>query len=149
MITLQRIKEVEVKDLPMHNLFALQEEIEAMNNELKSTKKILHDAFMERFSKKATANIRGEGREFGTTHLYEDNHCVTVTIPKKVEWDQEQLDSLMELISQEDRNKYFKITYDINEQKYLTHWPDNLKNIVNTARNISVGTPKFSIATKE
>ncbi|CAB4127741.1 hypothetical protein UFOVP97_17 [uncultured Caudovirales phage] len=146
-------KPEDLKDLitnsKINDLYELQEELESMKNELNTLKKVLNDAFDERFSKTASDSLDKEGKQFGTTHLYEDNYCVTVTMPKKVEWNQEELDSIMKVISEEDRRKYIKTTYDINEQKYLNHWPESLKNVVSSARNVIMGTPKYLIATKD
>jgi hypothetical protein len=131
--------------LPLKDLDMLKSEIDMIFNDAKEQKEILEEALALRFLKKTNETLMAEGKDSGTIHFEEDSYIITANLPKKVTWNQDKLAAIIPTISPDDRNKYIETTYKIHEQKYLAYGPLSLRMVLDEARELSTGKPKFTL----
>ncbi len=80
------------------------------------------------------------------------NGAVTVIadLPKKVEWDQGELNSLVAAIRAEDGDpaEYVDTLFRVPERKYAA-WPRHIRTAFERARTVKPGKPTFRLALRE
>lgn len=151
MINLNTIKHMDIKSivaLPLHELDTIRLQIEAMLEDLKSSKEILDTALEVRFSGKTSDLLAASGRDSGAVNFEEDDYLVSAQLPKKVTWNQDKLATLVSNLPIEDQTKYIETTYKINETRYLTYWPLPLRIMFDDAREVTTGKLKLTLKTK-
>lgn len=131
--------------LPIQELFFLKNQIEAQFAEIKKQKEAIEEAIELRYVRKAMDLLADKGQHTGTIHFNDDVYTISAVIPKKVNWDQEILESAMHSMSYEQRKQYIEISYKVLESKYLTHCPAIIRSLLEPAREVVVGKPKFTI----
>lgn len=79
---------------------------------------------------------RAKGSAYGTVHV----NGITVTIPKKVTWDQAKLADMYAKIKlgNENPGDYIKVSYDVSETKYNA-WPEAIRAAFDEARTVQPG----------
>ena len=86
---------------------------------------------------------RGTDR-FNLSVIADGNYDVAVTFPKKVEWDQSRLLSVLNGMSPEDAKHYASATYKVDERKFVAA-PPNVQAQLEYCRTVSVGKIKIEI----
>ena len=142
----QHMTPEQVADLPLSQIQALMSDLSDEKARIGSIDAIIHAAMEDRFGLRARAEI-----QTGTVRVDdEDGLAVKVDIPKRVEWDQKQLELVASDIRNtwgEDPEDYMRVKRDVTETAYK-NWPQALKRIVEPARTVKAGKPKFSIEQK-
>ena len=94
---------------------------------------------------KAMVDLRTKTLDSGTAHVIEDGIDVVVTIPKKVDWDQDELTKSVEAVQSwgEDPGEYVTTKLSVSETAYKA-WPNAIKKIFQPARTMAPGKPKFA-----
>ena len=92
----------EIAALPAAVLALLQEEAEEAAKAARSLADWLNGAIALRYGDRAAAARRAEGKDTGTVRFDDDEVTVIADLPKKVEWDQAELATLVAAIRAED-----------------------------------------------
>ena len=81
---LNKQKVEEISKLPVKELLLLQKQTNLTLADAKHYKAILDNALELKFFSKAKSSLLSDGRDTGTAHFIEDNHQITVDLPKRV-----------------------------------------------------------------
>lgn len=107
----------------------------------------LNTALEQRYGEQARAALLESGRDFGVTHLSDDDLRVTYELPKRVSWDQEQLTKIAErIVSAGERiQDYMDIDLSVSESRF-NNWPPALKEQFTSARTVKPGKASYRLA---
>ncbi|CAB4142877.1 hypothetical protein UFOVP452_48 [uncultured Caudovirales phage] len=123
----------DVARLPVDALFALQEEVDALNRRAKTTSEWFNAALTLRFSGPGAAARSGK---FGVSHVPDGDFVAEVYATKSVSWDQAKLGaavSALRTVWEVDPTKFVTIRYEISEASYPA-WPASLRKLFEGAR---------------
>ena len=137
----------EIAALPAEQLALLQEDAEAALKGAKTLKEWLDGAIGLRFAEQAHAVRQAAGKDTGTVRLVEDGVIVVADLPKRVEWDQSRLGTLIEHIRAEgdDPAGYVDTAFKVPERKYAA-WPSAIRAAFENARTVKTGKPGFKLS---
>lgn len=95
------------------------------------------------------AKLKAKPEPFGKVSLEEHGIEVSLTIPKKVIWDQDKLAEIYRLIKEsgDDPAEYIEVTYSVKESAYK-NLTEKRKTVIDQARTVKDGTPKIDIKQK-
>ena len=137
----------QVADLPLAQIAALRADLAELKGKVSTIDQIVTAALDDRFGQRAR-----QEQETGTVRLDdEDGLSVKVELPKRVEWDQQTLAGVARQIRDEwgdDPTDYLRVKYEVSESAYKA-WPKDLRALVEPARTVQPGKPKFTIEQKE
>lgn len=110
-------------------------------------------AYKDRHAKLQSAFERKFGRPItpGTQTVHRDaNGEVKVTVPKIVDWDQEQLNEVRAQLSEmgEDPSEYINTEYKVDENRFK-QWPLSLQKMFEAARTVRTGSAKYTFKASE
>lgn len=128
--------------LPADILMNLQREAEAHAAAGAKMLAILHGVLSRRYA-------RGINQT-GTTHIRDGDIEITVTIPKRVKYDQDALSKAVETIKGwgEDPAEYVQTEIKVSENAYKA-WPSAIRDLFEPARTVEAGKPKIELAPAE
>lgn len=141
---LDEAKSTEISQLSSEGLRSLMERLNEMAECLKKRKALLEDGLNLKFNQIAQDKLKLDGRDTGTIRFDDGAYTIVAEMPKKVVWDQEKLETIIDKIPAGERKQYVKATYAIDERKYLS-WSDDLRKFFDDARSVHLGKPKFQI----
>lgn len=129
----------QLADLTPEQLLALQQASIERTAEAAKIANILHVTLVNRF----VAGINGTG----THNLDAGTVKVTVTIPKRVKWDQEKLAVAVDEIKSwgETPGDYVDTEIKVAERKYDA-WPPSIRDVFTPARTLETGKPVIKLA---
>ena len=89
-------------------------------------------------------------KDSGTVRLDVGEVMVIADLPKRVDWDQEELATLVAAIRAEDQDpgEYVDTVYRVPERKYAA-WPRHIRTAFAPARTVKTGKPTFQLALRE
>lgn len=90
------------------------------------------------------------GHALGTKRIKADGVDVVVNLPKKVEWDQDKLASVAQVIEYQWGSRpadYMKFKRDVSEAAYA-NWPPEVRDLFEPARTVKVGSPTVKFERK-
>ena len=136
----------EIAALSGEMLALLQEEADAALRHAKAAKDQLDGALDRKYSPQATEHRRQDGKDTGTVRFDDGAVTVVADLPKKVEWDQEQLATTVERIraSGDDPSEYVDLAFKVSERKYGA-WPAHIRAAFESARTVKTGKPTFTL----
>lgn len=137
----------EIAALPAAVLALLQEEAEESVKAARDLGDWLNGAIAIRYGERAAAVRLAEGKESGTVR-FDDGDCTVVAdLPKKVDWDQTELATLVAAIRAEDGDptEYVDTAYKVPERKYAA-WPRHIRTAFERARTVKTGKPTYRLA---
>lgn len=107
---------------------------------------ILAAATNEKFGERAADERRKASKDTGTIRLKEGSFVVIADLPKKVEWDQDELKIAANALREmgEPVMDYIDTVMKVSETKF-NGWPTSLKSIFAAARTVSTGKPTYKI----
>lgn len=125
--------------LPIEVLANLQEQAEAHFAEASQMLAILHGVLVRRYANGLN--------DTGTHHRNDGGYDITITVPKRVEYEREGLDKAVETIRSWGENPadYVETKVSVPESKYKA-WPPVIRNLFEPARTVKAGKPTFKIA---
>lgn len=129
--------------LPAAVLLTLQSQANERAAEVSQLQSILHQVLFARYA-------RGMNK-LGTSHIDDGDVRVTVTLPKRVKWDQSMLRKAVDQLATEwgeDPDEYVDVSIDIAERKFDA-WPTRIKALFEGARTVETGKPKIELALRE
>lgn len=136
----------EIATLPADMLILLQEEAEEALRRAKMQKDWLDGVLDRRYATIAAELRSREGKDTGTVRFDDGGITVVADLPKKVEWDQEQLAATVERIraSGDDPTEYVDLAFKVPERKYGA-WPIHIRAAFEAARTVKTGKPTFTL----
>lgn len=138
----------EIAALPASVLALLQDEAEDSVKAARFLADWLNGAISLRYGERAAAARLAEGKDTGTVR-FDDGDCTIVAdLPKKVEWDQSKLATLVSAIRAEDGDptEYVDTVIRVPERKYAA-WPRHIRTAFERARTVKTG--KLTIRLKQ
>jgi hypothetical protein len=140
----------EIAALPAPILAVLQEEAEDAARAARHLADWLHGAIALRYGERAAAARRAEGKDTGTIRLEDGEVTVIAELPKKVDWDQGELATLVAAISAEDGDpaEYVDTIYRVPERKFGA-WPRHIRTAFERARTVKTSKPTFRLVLEE
>ena len=147
--TFQDLLQMPVGDvvaLPAEQLALLQEDIEDNLRCAKLAKDWLDGALALKYGERAAALRREAGKDTGTIRLADGDVTVIADLPKKIEWDQAQLTTLVERIRAggEDPAEYVSTELKVSERAF-TAWPESIRQNFEPARTVRTGALKVKL----
>lgn len=148
--TLQDFLQMPVGDvvaLPAEQLALLQQDIEENLRRAKLAKDWLDGALALKYGERAAALRREAGKDTGTIRLADGDVTVIADLPKKIEWDQAQLTTLVERIRAggEDPAEYVSTELKVSERAFAA-WPESIRQLFAPARTVRTGKPTFRLS---
>jgi hypothetical protein len=136
----------EVAGQPAEMLALLQEEADDNLRNAKTAKDWLDGVLDRRYATIAAELRSREGKDTGTVRFNDGGVTVVADLPKKVEWDQEQLAATVERIraSGDDPAEYVDLAFKVPERKYGA-WPGHIRTAFEAARTVKTGKPTFTL----
>jgi hypothetical protein len=140
----------EIAALPAAVLALLQDEAEEAANAARHLADWLNGAIALRYGGRAATARRAEGKDTGTVRFDDDEVAVIADMPKKVEWDQAELGTLVAAIRAEDGDpaEYVDTVFRVPERKYAA-WPRHIRTAFERARTVKSGKPTYRLALRE
>ena len=147
-----RITLTDLSGMPIATIVALSgEELAPLRLEAEDqqrTAKALCDwldgAIALKYGDRAHAARNADGKDTGTIRFADGAVTVVAELPKRVDWDQAKLASLVERIKAdgEDPTEYVDISFDVAERKYSA-WPAHIRMAFEGARTVRTGKQRF------
>ncbi|MDP2357728.1 MAG: hypothetical protein Q8M31_16915 [Beijerinckiaceae bacterium] len=141
---LPRLPAVEIAALPAGELARLQQETDSALRKAKSAIARLDEALVLKYAERAKiARLEAE-RDFGIARFRDGHFTIVADLPKRVDWDQYDLASLVERIKEggEDPRDYVDVTFKVSERKFAS-WPGHIRKAFEAARTVRPGAPCF------
>ena len=136
----------DIAQLPVELLAILQREVDERMARIKAAKARLDGALMVRYAARADEERRAAGKDTGTIRFDDGDFTVVADLPKRVDWDQDQLAAVVERIraAGDDPAQYVDIAFKVPERKYAA-WPEAPCQGFEPARTVRPGTLKVEI----
>ena len=124
--------------LPAETLMRLQAEADAHAKAAARITSALHSVLAARYATGLNAT--------GTHHREDGGVAVTVTVPKKVKWDQVALNAASETLIGwgENPTDYVEFEIKVSERKYDA-WPPAVRDVFTPARTVEPGKPVIKL----
>ena len=137
----------EIIALPAEHLALLQHDSAAALEASKHLHDWLNAAIALRYQQHAIAARAGAGKDAGTVRFQDGTVEIVVELPKRVEWDQQRLATLIEQIRAggEDPGEYVELSFKVSERAY-TAWPERIRRAFEPARTVRTGKPTYRLA---
>jgi hypothetical protein len=148
--TLESVRHTAVGELlalPAEHLALLQQDAREAVEAAKRTQDWIEGVIVRRYADRAAEARRAAGKDTGTIRLQDGEVEIVADLPKKVEWDQAQLATLVERIraSGEDPAEYVELGYRVSERAYAA-WPERIRSAFEPARTVRTGKPSFRLS---
>jgi len=136
----------EIAALPAAQLALVQEAADEALLEARTLSDWLSGAIALRYADRAAEVRRAEGKNTGTVRFDDGEVTVIADLPKKVEWDQQELATLVAAIRAEDEDpgEYVDFLFRVPERKYAA-WPKHIRTAFERARTVRTGKPTFRL----
>jgi len=136
----------EIASFPVEMLVGLQVEINAAADQLTAISNRFDAALDARYGVRAGNERRVHGKDTGTIRFRDGDVEVIANLPKRIDWDQAQLATLIERIraSGDDPSDYVDFAIKVPERKYAA-WPDKIRAAFEPARTVRTGKPTFRL----
>ena len=140
----------ELAQMPVEVLAALQAELDHAGKQLKAATARFGTALEVRYATRAGEARRACGKDTGTVRLVDGDYTVVADLPKRVDWDQEQLAQISRNIadSGEDPAEFIDTKLSVSERKYGA-LPEGWRKGFEPARTVRTGTLKVTLAPNE
>ena len=135
-----------IRDMDLEAVDALLRFEARAKSELATLSAMLQAGLALRFEDAAKAQLMAQGKDTGTTHIFQDGFDVAVEIGKTVKWDQDKLAEITRRIAENggDPGEYVELKYSVSEPKFKA-WPENLRRPFEAARTLKPGKPKITL----
>jgi len=136
-----------IASLPAAKLARLQQEADAKLREARSISAALGDALDHRYGLRAKQVRASQEKDTGTIRFEDNGFTVVADLPKRVKWDQQRLEELVDLIRSgwgENPSDYVKVKFEVSERAYDS-WPARLKELFTPARTVETGKPSYEL----
>jgi hypothetical protein len=135
----------QISELPINDLMQLSVLINERFAEAKNMKEKFETGLHLRFSEVLHKEMLDKSKDTGTVHFLENNFKITAEVPKKVTWDNEEMERVMKFLPESQRDKIVKTSYTVDERLYLT-LPEVYKRVLASARTVTPGKVRYKIS---
>ena len=144
--TLSNLSAQAIRDMDLQAVDALLRFEARAKSELATLSAMIQAGLTMRFEDAAKGQLMAQGKDTGTSHIFENGFDVAVEIGKTVKWDQGKLAEITRRIAENggDPEEYVDIKYSISEAKFKA-WPENLRRPFEAARTVKPGKPKITL----
>ena len=136
----------QVAALGVEVLVDLLEQADAHLRRAKAIKESLDEAIAHRYGDRS-ALVRNQNQKPTGIIRFDDGPFVVIAdLPKKPEWDQEKLATIIGQIRESGENPldYVEVAYRVPESRYNA-WPTSIRKFFEPARTLKVGKPTFKL----
>ena len=132
--------------LPAEELALLAEEAREALERAKAVKDRLDAAIDRRYGVRAAAYRREAGKDNGTVRFVDGPITVVADLPKRIQWDQQQLAAIAAEIraAGDDPAEYLTTELKVSERAYGA-WPSSIRSAFEPARTVSTGKPAYQL----
>ena len=143
---LARLPIVEIIGLPAAELARLQQEADEALRKAKLTVAWLDGALVQKYAERAKSARADAEKDFGVARFVDGEVTVVADLPKKVEWNQRDLEGLVERIKAEgeDPRDYVEVSLKVAERNY-TSWPKHIRSLFEPSRTVRAGKETFEL----
>ncbi|MBF0423412.1 MAG: hypothetical protein HQL73_10515 [Magnetococcales bacterium] len=144
--TLPESSPVQLAALPVEQLATLMDEADAHLRRAQAIKRSLDEAVAHRYDNR-TSLVRNQNQKPTGIVRFDDGPFVVIAdLPKKPEWDQERLATIVGQIRESGENPmdYVEVSYRVPESRYNA-WPTSIRKYFEPARTLKVGRPTFKL----
>ncbi len=136
----------EIAALPGDHLALLKGEADEAQRTTRTLCDWLDGAIALKYGDRAQEARRIEGKDTGSIRLQDGAVTVIADMPKKVDWNQAMLATLVERIRADgaDPAEYVDVAFNVPERKYSA-WPAHIRETFEPARSVRNGKPKFRL----
>ena len=137
--------------LPAEDLHYIQLEADKEFKKAKARIAWLESALLTKYRDKAQIIRREAGKDFGIARFTDGEITIVAELPKKVEWDQQELAGLIEHLKSigDEPLDYVDVSFSVPERKYAS-WPARIRAMFQDARTVSGSRQTFKLnITKE
>jgi len=140
------IPDTELAQLPVELLAILQRETDEALKRAKAAKARLDAALTIRYATRAAEERQAQAKDTGTVRFDDGDFTVVADLPKRVEWDQSRLATMVDRIraAGDDPAEYVDIAFKVPERKYAA-WPEAIRQGFEPARTVKTGALKVEI----
>lgn len=143
---LARLPIAEIIGLPATELARLQTEADQALRKAKLTLAWLDGALLQKYAERSKAARADAEKDFGVARFTDGDVTVVADLPKKVEWNQRDLEGLVERIKAEgeDPRDYVEISLKVAERNYAS-WPKHIRSLFEPSRTVRAGKETFEL----
>ena len=118
--------------------------LDIVASRIKSAQGEILKTYTSRYAEQAKAQLLTQGKDTGTTHVFEGDFDITVEVGKDVKWEPKGLVELVAKIEATggDPREYVEIKYSVSEAKFKA-WPQTLRAPFEALRTVTPKAPKF------
>ena len=140
----------ELAQMPVELLAGLQAELAHAAKQLKAASAKFSTALEVRFAARAAEARRACGKDTGTVRLVDADYTIVADLPKRVDWDQQQLAQIAANIaaSGEDPAEFIETKLSVSERKYGA-LPAAWRRGFEPARTVKIGALKVTLEPNE
>lgn len=145
---LDRLEAAEIADLPPGVLNDLHWKLAQDAVTLKQREAKLHGGFEHRYALRAAEVRLTQGKDTGVVHLDDGEYDVTISAPKRVEWNQDELRRCLDLMEPDEARHYAKVSLAVEERKFDAATP-YIRQLLSSARTVKVGKTTYALGPKK
>lgn len=128
-------------------------ELESIKDQIDALKKRegdIKDTILSRYESDLKELYKAKDEPFGAVNIQDGIITLTVTTPKKIEWDQDKLEYVFNDIraSGHDPEEYIDIQFKVREAAFK-NWPSSIQDAFIPARTVQSGTPSMKWKIKD
>jgi len=148
--TARRMAVADLLALPAEHLALLQEDACGALDTANRMRDWIEGTIALRYEQRAVGARAAAGKDTGTVRFQDGSVEIAVDLPKKVEWDQARLATLVEQIRTggEDPGEYVEVSFKVSERAY-TAWPERIRLAFEPARIVRTGRQTFKLTLKQ
>ena len=139
----------ELANIPIEPLNRLQHEATELIAKYAKAKDHINQAIRLKYADQLQRKREELGKDTGTVSVEDGDFTIAEDLPKKIDWDQEQLKRMAEQIAQagDDVSEYIAVKYTVSEKSYEA-WPQHIRQSFEAARTKGTGKSRISIKQK-
>jgi len=147
---LARLPIAEIVALPAAELARLQKDADEALRKVKLTVAWLDGALIQKYAERAKVARADAEKDFGVARFVDGGVTIVADLPKKVEWDQQELAQLVERIKAEgeDPRDYVEVSFKVSERNY-TSWPKHIRSLFEPSRTVRAGKETFQLIVEQ
>ena len=144
---------IPASELAQHSgasLFQLKNNAADLLAAAKAISEHIDRALTLKYADRAQALRLSTNKDAGVVHFDDGQVRITAELPKKVEWDQQQLAGIVQRMtaSGDKPSDYIELSYRVLESKFNA-WPESIRAVFVPARTLKTGKHSFRLALLE
>lgn len=143
-LQLESITQARLAAIGTAEIAELSNLLDAVAARIKSAQGEILKTFTSRYAEQAKSQLLADGKDTGTTHIFDAGYDITVEIGKDVKWEPKGIADLVAKIKATggDPRDYVEIKYSVSETKFKA-WPQSLRAPFEALRTVTPKAPKF------